>query len=311
MRLLVGSRGSKLSLMQTEHVLSLLKGIDDSLEFEIVTIRTKGDMDARPLYKIDGKGVFEKEVDQAVLSGNVHFAVHSMKDVPSDLHDDLIIAAVPRRDSPYDMLICKGNGSLMSLPSNSIIGTSSLRRLVQLRRVRGDIVVKPIRGNIDTRLAKMLNGEYDAVVLAEAGLSRLGLLGLEFKVERLSKDIMMPAPGQGALAVVTRRDNTELIRLLKRIEDRGSRAEVDAERMLLRMINAGCRMPLGALARVYPPDLLTLDACILSIDGKNVIRAGASSSMDDAEGLGARVARSLMEQGASSISEEWRSVTVE
>ncbi len=310
MRLLVGSRGSRLSLAQTDHVLSLLKGIDDSLEFEVVTIRTKGDIDARPLYKIDGKGVFEKEVDQAVLSGNVHFAVHSMKDVPSDLHDDLIIASVPKRDSPYDMLICKGNGSLMSLPSNSIVGTSSLRRLVQLKRVRSDITVKPIRGNIDTRLAKMLNGEYDAVVLAEAGLSRLGLSGL-YMGERLSKDIMMPAPGQGALAVVTRKDSTELIRLLKRIEDRASRAEVDAERMLLRMMDAGCRMPLGALARAHPSNLLTLEACILSIDGKHVIRAGLSSSMDDAEGLGARVARSLMEQGASSISEEWRSIPLE
>ena len=315
MRLIVGSRGSRLSLVQTEHVISLLKHVDSSIEFEIVTIKTKGDMDARPLYTIDGKGVFEKEVDQAVLSGSVHLAVHSMKDVPSDLHEDLVIAAVPKRDSPYDMLISKGQGySLTSLPSKSVIGTSSLRRLVQLKRVRGDLVVKPIRGNVDTRIGKMLNGEYDAVVLAEAGLSRLGLgsgSGLRpYFVERLSKDIMMPAPGQGALAVVVRKDSNDLIRLLKGIEDIASRAEIEAERVLLREMNAGCRMPLGALARAYPSGLLTLEACIISADGRDVVRASASSSIADAEGLGAMVARSLLEQGARRISEEWRS-TVE
>lgn len=303
-------------MVQTEHVISLLKQVDSSIEFEIVTIKTKGDMDARPLYTIDGKGVFEKEVDQAVLSGSVHLAVHSMKDVPSDLHEDLVIAAVPKRDSPYDMLISKGQGySLTSLPSKSVIGTSSLRRLVQLKRVRGDLVVKPIRGNVDTRIGKMLDGEYDAVVLAEAGLSRLGLgsgSGLStYSIERLSKDIMMPAPGQGALAIVVRKDsNNDLIRLLKSIEDRASRAEIEAERVLLREMNAGCRMPLGALARAYPSGLLTLEACMISADGRDVVRASASSSIDGAEGLGARVARSLLEQGARRISEEWR-LTVE
>ncbi|MCS7141013.1 MAG: hydroxymethylbilane synthase [Candidatus Nitrosocaldus sp.] len=308
--MLVGSRGSRLSLVQTEHVISLLRQMDGSLEFEVVTVKTKGDMDARPLYRMDGKGVFEKEVDQAVLSGSVHFAVHSMKDVPSDLHDDLVIASVPRRESPYDIFIGRSHG-LMSIPSDSVIGTSSLRRLVQLKRVRSDLMFKPIRGNVDTRIAKMRNGEYDALVLAEAGLSRLALDLDDLKVERLSKDTMMPAPGQGALAVVARKDDRDLIALLKRIEDRASRAEVDAERSLLAGVSAGCRLPLGALARAHPSGLLTLEACIFSIDGRDVIMGRASSGMDDAERLGARVARALLEQGASRISEEWRSVEID
>ncbi len=307
MRLLVGSRGSRLSLAQTNTVLSLLKSKDKSLEFDIITIKTKGDIDARPLYTIDGKGVFEKEVDLAVLNGEVHFAVHSMKDVPSDLHEDLTIASVPKRDSPYDVLLSNGNLRLDELKSDSVIGTSSLRRLVQLKMLRDDLTIKPIRGNVESRIAKMHRNEFDALVLAEAGLARLGLSHMI--AERLSIDKMLPAAGQGALAVVTRRDSHDIIDMLKSIEDRVSRREIDAERALLEHINAGCRMPLGALA-LSSDERLELHAGIFPYSGNHVIRVNLSASIDDAEILGAKAADYLIERGALELAEEWRSIGI-
>jgi len=307
LRLLVGSRGSRLSLAQTNTVLSLLKSKYKSLELDIITIKTKGDIDARPLYTIDGKGIFEKEVDLAVLNGEVHFAVHSMKDVPSDLHEDLIIASVPKRDSPYDVLLSNGNLRLDELKSNSVIGTSSLRRLVQLKMIRDDLIIKPIRGNVESRIAKIHRNEFDALVLAEAGLARLGLSHMI--AERLSIDKMLPAAGQGALAVVTRRDSHDIIDMLKGIEDRRSRREIDAERVLLEHINAGCRMPLGALA-LSSDERLELHAAIFSYSGNHVIRVSLSASIDDAEILGAKVADHLIEKGALELAEEWRSIGI-
>jgi hydroxymethylbilane synthase len=307
LRLLVGSRGSRLSLIQTNTVLSLLKSKDNSLEFDIITIKTRGDTDARPLYTIDGKGVFEKEVDLAVLNGHVHFAVHSMKDVPSDLHDDLTIACVPKRDSPYDVLLSNGNLRLDEFKRGSIIGTSSLRRLVQLRMLRDDLVIKPIRGNVETRIDKMLRGDVDGLVLAEAGLARLGLSHMI--AERLTIDKMLPAIGQGALAVVTRRDSHDIIHMLKSIEDRVSRAEVDAERALLKHINAGCRMPIGALA-LSSNDRLELHAGIFSYSSNNAIRVSLSAGISDAERLGTKAAEYLIERGALKLAEEWRSMII-
>jgi len=307
LRLLVGSRGSRLSLAQTNTVLSLLKSKYKSLEFDIITIKTKGDIDARPLYTIDGKGVFEKEVDLAVLNGEVHFAVHSMKDVPSDLHEDLTIASVPKRDSPYDVLLSNGNLRLDELKSDSVVGTSSLRRLVQLKMLRDDLIIKPIRGNVESRIAKMHRNEFDALILAEAGLARLGLSNMI--AERLSIDKMLPAAGQGALAVVTRKDSHDIIDMLKSIEDRRSRREINAERALLEHINAGCRMPLGALA-LSSDERLELHAAIFSHSGNHVIRVSLSASMDDAEMLGAKAADHLIEKGALELAEEWRSIGI-
>ncbi len=307
MRLLVGSRGSRLSLAQTNTVLSLLNSKYKSLEFDIITIKTKGDIDAKPLYTIDGKGVFEKEVDLAVLNGEVHFAVHSMKDVPSDLHEDLTIASVPKRDSPYDVLLSNGNLRLDELKSDSVVGTSSLRRLVQLKMLRDDLIIKPIRGNVESRIAKMHRNEFDALVLAEAGLARLGLSYMI--AERLSIDKMLPAAGQGALAVVSRKDSHDIIDMLKSIEERRSRREIDAERALLEHINAGCRMPLGALA-LSSDERLELHAAIFSYSGNHVIRVSLSASIDDAEILGAKVADHLIEKGALELAEEWRSIGI-
>lgn len=308
MKLKVGTRASKLSLVQTQLVLDSLKKVNPDLEFEVVTIKTKGDTDARPLYTIDRKGIFEKEIDAAVRDGRVDFAVHSLKDIPSELPGELTIASVPKRESPNDVFVNDKKVKLKDIAGKSVIGTSSLRRAVQIMRLRPDVVVKPIRGNVETRVNKMLKKEFDALVLAEAGLSRLGLIGVI--VERLPIENFPPSPGQGAMAVVSREDNPDLIDLLKTIEDRKSRVEITAERALLLHINAGCRFPLGALATANE-NKLTLYASIYSADGSKRIDVKKSDELDNAESLGTVVADELTQKGAMKLAEQWRDAVKE
>ena len=224
----VGTRGSKLAIVQTQIALAALRKSKPSIECEIVTIATRGDVDKRPIFTIDQKGIFEKELNDAVMKGSIDFAVHSLKDLPSDLNDELILASIPKRARPNDVLVNKKKLKLSDLPKGSIVGTSSLRRAIQIIRRRPDLNVKPIRGNVETRVKKSINGEYDAVVVAEAGLIRLGMK--DVIVERFNIRDFMPSPGQGAIAIICRKNNHRLIRLLKSIEDKQSRAEVDAER---------------------------------------------------------------------------------
>lgn len=308
MKLRVGTRGSKLSLAQTHLTLNALKKFSPDTEFEVVTIKTKGDVDARPLYTIDRKGIFEKEIDAAVRDGRVDFAVHSLKDVPSELPEGLTIASIPKRESPNDIFVSKNKRRLKDIASKSVIGTSSLRRAVQISRVRPDLVVKPIRGNVETRVNKMLNGEFDAVVLAEAGLSRLGLA--DVISERLPVEEFTPSPGQGAMAIVSREDDAGIVKMLKNIEDKQSRMEVTAERALLLRINAGCRFPLGALASANHSKL-ALYANVYSVDGTKRIEVRRSDSADNAERLGSVVAAELEEKGAMKLAEEWREAVQE
>jgi len=303
MKLKVGTRGSKLSVAQTQLVLDELKKVHDSIEFEIVTIKTKGDTDARPLYTIDRRGIFEKEIDAAVQDRRVDFAVHSLKDIPSLLPEDLVIASIPKRESPCDVFVNETKVKLKDITSGSVIGTSSLRRAVQIKRIRPDVTVKPIRGNVETRVNKMAKKEFDAVVLAEAGLKRLGLD--DVIVERFPVEDFVPSPGQGAMAIVSRDDDQELIKILKKIDDSKSRAEVTAERALLLHINAGCRFPLGALGSANASKL-ELSASVYSIDGKERIDVRKSGSMDNAENLGTIVAKELEEKGAMKLASLWR-----
>ncbi|NMJ87054.1 MAG: hydroxymethylbilane synthase [Thaumarchaeota archaeon] len=303
MKFKVGTRGSKLSIVQTQLVLDILNKVQDDIEFEIVTIKTKGDTDARPLYTIDRNGIFEKEIDAAVQYGKVDFAVHSLKDIPSFLPEDLTIASIPRRESPYDVFVNNKRLKLKDITSDSIIGTSSLRRAIQIRRVRGDVIIRPIRGNIETRVNKMMNKEFDAVVLAESGLKRLGME--DIIVERLSIDDFMPSPGQGAIAIVSRDDDHELIKILKKIDYEKSRAEITAERALLFRMNAGCRFPLGALGSVNGSKL-ELYANVYSVDGTEMIDVRKSGRIDNAENLGISVANELEEKGSMKLSLLWR-----
>ncbi|MSV33876.1 MAG: hydroxymethylbilane synthase, partial [Nitrosarchaeum sp.] len=229
MKYVIGARGSQLSLAQTNWVISELKKINPNTEFEIKIIKTKGDTDARPLFTIDQKGIFEKEIDRAVADNEVDFAVHSLKDVPTQLVENLMLSSVPKRETVNDIFISSDGTDLDSIKPGAVIGTSSLRRAVQITRKRSDVTVRPIRGNIETRIKKVLGKDFDAVVLAQAGITRLGL---DVIFTQLSVEDFSPSPGQGALAIVSRKDDFDTISMLKKIEDADSRLEIEAERSL-------------------------------------------------------------------------------
>ena len=298
----LGTRGSSLSIAQTNWVLDELKKTDSSLTFDIEKITTKGDTDTRPLFAMEQKGIFEKEIDRAVAEKQVDFAVHSMKDVPSTLDPSLTIACVPQRESVNDVLITNDGYSLDSIPSGYVIGSSSLRRAVQISRKRPDIIVKPLRGNIETRINKVIDKKIDGIVLAQAGISRLGV---ETKHTILSKDEFLPSPGQGALAIVCRSDDTETIEMLKKIEDRNSRIEIEAERSLSEHIDSGCRFPVGAYASIKS-DSLILKVGVYSMDGKKSILIEESGTIDEPFALGKKIGNELKSQGVSEIASNWR-----
>ena len=298
----LGTRGSKLSLAQTNWVLEELKKTDSSLNFEIEKITTKGDTDTRPLFTMEQKGIFEKEIDRAVAEKHVDFAVHSMKDVPSTLDPSLTIACVPKRESVNDVLITNNGYSLDSVPSDFVIGSSSLRRAVQISRKRPDLTVKPLRGNIETRINKVTQNQIDGIVLAKAGISRLNV---DTKHTVLSKDEFLPSPGQGALAIVCRSDDEETIQMLKKIEDSNSRTEVDAERSLSEHIDSGCRFPVGAYATIKSNSLI-LKVGVYSMDGKKSILIEESGHIDNPFELGQKIGNELKSQGVSEIASNWR-----
>lgn len=302
MKYKIGTRGSLLSLAQTNWVISELKKRSPETEFEIVTIKTKGDTDARPLFTINQKGIFEKEIDRAVVEKKVDFAVHSLKDVPSELSDDLVLACVPKRESANDIFISKDGSTLQTIKKGSKIGTSSLRRAIQVSRIRPDLIVKPIRGNIETRIRKIDQGEFDAVVLAQAGISRLGL---DVKFEKLSTKDFPPSPGQGAIAIVSRKDNHSLIEILKKIEDLDSRCAVEAERTLSIFVDSGCRFPVGALAE-KKGDKLTLNVIVYSVDGSKSINVENTGNFLQAVEIGKQAALELAKKGVAELAKNWR-----
>lgn len=304
----VGTRGSRLALAQTELAISGLRKAGLKVQFEVVTISTKGDVDKRPLFTMDEKGIFEKEVNEAVRKGDVDFAVHSLKDVPSDLSKELVVASIPKRANPNDVLVAASGRKLRELASGAAVGTSSLRRAVQLMKMRPDLNVRPIRGNVETRVKKVVNGEYDAVVLAEAGLSRIGMK--DVIVERFRITEFMPAPGQGAIAIVCRKADRRVAGMLRKIEDPRSRAEVFAERALISKVEGGCRFPLGAIARARN-DTMTLYASVFSADGKKQIKASTAGSIHEPEKLGKKLADELVKQGAMEMAQGWRAAVQE
>ena len=299
----VGTRGSRLAIAQTEIALVALRKAHSQVRFEVIPISTKGDVDKRPLFTLDEKGIFEKEVNEAVKQGDVDFAVHSLKDIPSDLSDDLSVACIPKRASPNDVLVTDNGQKLKDLVPGSVVGTSSLRRAVQLTKTRPDLNVRPIRGNVETRVKKVISGEYDAAVLAEAGLARLGMK--DVIAQRFSIRDFVPAPGQGAIAIVCRRDHTKLAGMLQQIEDRHSRTAVLAERALIRKIEGGCRFPVGAVA-INKDDKITLYASVFSADGKQSIHVKKIGRASKPEELGFTVANMLVKQGAMDLAQGWR-----
>jgi len=289
-KLTVGTRGSRLSIVQTDLVLRELKAANPGLEVDVKVIKTTGDIMAEsPLDAIGGEGVFEKEVDRAVISGEVDFAVHSMKDVPIKRRPQVEIIAVPRRDSPHDVLVSRDGSTLADLPKGAVIGTGSPRREAQLRCIRPDVIVKPIRGNVDTRIRKMKGGLYDALILAEAGLRRLNL---DVSMVRLRVEEFTPTPGQGALAVVARRDRTDIQDVLKKINHHSSMVEALCERAFLAQMGGGCRNPIGALAKVSG-ERLSLLASLITPRGEKIM-AQEDGWIGGAEDVGLKVARGLL-----------------
>ena len=305
MILTVGTRGSKLALTQTNRVLNQLKQAHPDAEFKLKIIKTLGDKEhGKPLFAIDCKGIFEKEIDQEVVSGEIDFAVHSLKDVPIvEQQTGTVLAAIPKRDSQNDVFISKDKVSLNALPKGAVVGTGSLRRLAEVKFLRPDLDVQPIRGNVDTRIGKVRKGELDGIVIAEAGLERLNLKN-EIS-ERLSLEQFPSAAGQGALAIVAKEGNTDLITFLRAIEDSGTRAEITAERSLVLKLEGGCRVPIGAVGKAKG-NILSLFGCIYSLNSQKKISAYAEGKLSDAEELGNRVGENLLKQGAKDYEKEWR-----
>ncbi len=302
MKYIVGARGSQLSIAQTNWVISELKKVNPDSEYEIKTITTKGDTDTRPLFTIDQKGIFEKEIDRAVAQKEVNFAVHSLKDVPSDLESNLILACIPKREVVNDVFISSNGSSLDDIKSGAIIGTSSLRRAVQVSRKRSDVTVKPIRGNIETRIKKVSGENYDGIVLAQAGISRLGV---DVKYHPLSVDDFSPSPGQGAIAIVARSDDLQTISMLKKIEDSESRLEIEAERALSDFIDSGCRFPIGAYAKSDGSEI-TLDVIAFSVDGKKSIKVSITGDKNNPYSIGKSAGEQLRKKGINDLALNWR-----
>jgi len=304
MILTVGTRGSKLSLIQTNDVLESLQSIHPELKFKVNIIKTLGDKEkTKSLFSLDRKGIFEKEIDLAIAKGEVDFAVHSLKDVPILEHSETTIAAIPKRSSPNDVLISKGNVLFAELPEGAVIGTSSLRRMAQVKHLRSDLEVKPIRGNVDTRIRKVKRGEFDGIIAAEAGLKRMNL---ESQItERFSLEQFTSSAGQGALAIVARKDNKTVIKILESVNHPPTRAEVTAERNLVLSLEGGCRVPIGAIGRASAENL-SFYGCVFSLNGQKKIFSSAEGKLDEAQDLGKRVAQSLLEQGAKDLEVEWR-----
>ncbi len=302
-RLRIGTRGSALALWQANHVrdeLSRLHGVDA----ELVRIHTSGDkLQNASITQIgaegSAKGIFIKELEDALLFGVVDIAVHSMKDVPTETPAGLVFAAITRREDPRDCLISRANKSLKGLPAGARIGTSSLRRQAQLRLARPDLVVADLRGNVDTRLKKLAAGEFDAIVLAMAGVNRLGASD---KVTQIFKqDVMLPAVGQGALGIEARANDSEAVAFAASLNDTETRACVTAERALLRELEGGCQVPVGAWAKISVAGDLEIEAGVFSPDGTDAVRRIDGGAAADAETIGVRLGRALIEAGADKI----------
>jgi len=302
LKYIVGARGSQLSVAQTNWVISELKKVNPDTEYEIKTITTKGDIDSRPLFTIDQKGIFEKEIDRAVAQKEVDFAVHSLKDVPSEIDDTLTLACIPKREVVNDVFISSDGSSLETIKPGAVIGTSSLRRAVQVIRKRSDVTVKPIRGNIETRIRKSSGENYDAIVLAQAGITRLGV---DVKFSSLSIDDFSPSPGQGAIAIVARADDSQTISMLKKIEDNNSRLEIEAERALSNYVDSGCRFPVGAYAKSNDSEM-TLTVSAFSVDGKKSLQVNKTGDKKYPKLLGKNAGKELLEKGVNELALNWR-----
>jgi len=300
-RILVGTRGSSLALAQTSHVVESLRKLEPSVQYQVVPIKTRGDkMHDVGTTAVEGKSLFTKEIEDSLIKGQVDMAVHSMKDLTTDLPTGLVIAAVPERANPRDVLISRDKKKFEQLPGRARVGTSSARRKAQLLAARGDLEIVDMHGNVDTRLRKLEKGEYDAIVLAAAGLIRLGLG--KHATEFLSTEVVLPAVGQGALAIQSRDGDSEMRDLLSHLDHKPTRRAIEAERAFARRLSANCRTPIAAYARLEDGKL-AIDGMVASPTGKLLVRSRIISDNPDAGKVGEELAESLLEKGAEIVLE--------
>lgn len=301
--LVIGSRGSKLALWQAEQAKARLLALYPEIDIRIEIIKTTGDVKTDPLSVIGGKGVFTKELEDALLDRRIDLAVHSLKDLPTVLPDNLTISAICKRDDPRDALVVRDDlkgrsGSILNLPEKAIVGTSSQRRVAQLKSLRGDVVVKDVRGNVDTRLRKMDEGQYDALILASAGLRRLEL---EHRIDAaISTEEMVPAVGQGAIAIETRADDEFAVETTGDLDHEETRLCCLAERAFLRTLGGGCQFPIAAHA-IIENEELKLDGLVAAPDGAKILRDQLSGPQANAHEIGASLAAQLIDRGANSL----------
>lgn len=293
----IGTRASRLALWQAEFVASELKKIFPALEVELIHVHTTGDkiLDA-PLAKIGGKGLFTKELELQLARGEIDLAVHSLKDVPTDLPAGFKIAAVTRREQPFDAFVSEKFSAFDELPEGSIVGTSSLRRSAQLLKLRPDLRIKNLRGNVDTRLKKLDAGEFDAIILAATGLERLGYAA---RIRQLLTKII-PAAGQGALAIEVRSNDAEVAKLVRPLNDEETFSATAVEREFLREVGGSCQVPVGVFAKI-DGGRLTVRALISSLDGKKFVAETLEVPVSEIDGLGKILARTLLDDGGREI----------
>jgi hydroxymethylbilane synthase len=299
----IGTRGSALALWQAHHVEALIKSQPGAPPVELVRIRTEGDVRTDvPLWQIGGRAFFTKEIDKALLGNEIDIAVHSLKDLATVLEPGIELAAALVREDPRDAVISRSGARLADLPRGARVGTSSLRRRAFIARLRPDIELLELRGNVPTRIERLKNGDFDAIILATAGLRRLGLQ--QHISELLSLEEFPPAVSQGAIGVCMRTGDAEAGRWLQQLDDRASRLAITAERALLRRLEGGCQVPLGAIA-LMEGDTLKLHAAVCALDGSRMLRANAQTpapaTAADAVTLGQRVAEDLLSQGAAEL----------
>lgn len=302
MILRIGTRGSKLALVQSEWVREEVQSRHPEVRVDLVKIKTKGDkfLDA-PLSKVGGKGLFVKEIEEALLKGEVDLAVHSMKDVPAELQKGLKLSAYPKREDPRDAFVSSLFGRVEDLPQGASVGTSSLRRAAQLLHLRPDLQIVPLRGNVDTRLRKLDKGELQAIVLAAAGLRRLGLSARITAL--LLPEVVLPAIGQGVLGLEVREDDEKTQELISLLNDPETELAARAERAFLKELEGGCQVPLAGYARVEN-DRIVLDGMVAELDGSVILRQQGSGGKEKPEEVGVALARRLKAAGADRILEK-------
>jgi len=296
-KIVFATRPSKLARWQTNYVIQLLQQAVPDLVCEVIVITTKGDKELdKPLPEIGGKGLFTQELEAELLSGHVCAAVHSLKDLPVENTAGLTVGAIPVRADPRDVLVCTQFSSLEELPAGAVIGTSSLRRQAQVLRHRPDLKIKPIRGNVDTRIRKVEEGQYDAAVMAGAGITRLGLD--KHIATWLPLSIMLPAPGQGALGIQCREDDKTTLAILKKISDIDTTKSVRAERAFLLALGGGCSIPVGAYAEIKE-GVIVMQGLVAATDGTQVIKVDGQGEEPDV--LGKQLAKQALAQGAGEV----------